>query len=156
MTIRGVEPKEFFVWVDPDDSMVQHNIGLVGGIGQGEPNPEDSAPEHLMFVHNPNHRQGFVSRFHTGVLRNYMVEYDLERFRYERYRSYPSRLHAMYLFENKVEASQYHLRHPVHVGRRVLKRGVTLGQYAYSIHDSAWIDFLRLGHMMDVDTLNFC
>ena len=109
-----------------------------------------------MFVHNPNHRQGFISRFHLGVMHNYSIEYDLERFRYERFRTFPSRLHAIFLFENKNEASRYHAKHPAHVGRRVLKRGVTEGQYIYSIHDSAWIDFLRAGHSIDEDTFNFC
>jgi hypothetical protein len=154
--IRGNDPKEFFVWIDPNDFLVQNNIGMVGGIAQPEPNPEDTAPEHLKFIHNPNHRQGFISRFHLNVMYNYGIEYDLERFRYENFKSFPSCLHAMYLFENKIEASRYYAKHPSHVGSRVLKRGVTAGPYLYSIHDSAWIDFLRLQHSMDADTFNFC
>ena len=37
-----------------------------------------------------------------------------------------------------------------------MKRGVTSGLYCYSLHDAAWIDFLRLDHSLDADTLNFC
>ena len=96
MIYSGDEPKEFFVWVDPNDRMVKNNIGMVGGLGHVPPPPEDAAPEHLLFVHNPSNRQGIVSRFHVGVIKAYAVEYDMERFRYERFREYPSRLHAMY------------------------------------------------------------
>jgi hypothetical protein len=69
-------PKEFFIWVDPQDWMVKHNIGLIGGIGQ-EP-PPDIAPADLAFVYNPNHKLGFVSRFHIGIIHDYSIEYDLE------------------------------------------------------------------------------
>src|SRR3954447_22150170 len=64
MIYQGTEPKEFFVWVDPSDWMVKNNIGMVGGLSSEPPAPDAAAPEHLMFVHNPNHKQGFVSRFH--------------------------------------------------------------------------------------------
>jgi hypothetical protein len=36
------------------------------------------------------------------------------------------------------------------------KRGLTGGPYVYSLHDLCWIDFLRIDHSMDVDTLNYC
>ena len=154
--VRSTELKEFFVWVDPNDWQIRHNVGIVGGIAQPEPSAEEAAPDHLMFVYNPSHKQGFVSRFHLSVMYNYGIEYDLERYRYERFRPFPSRLHAIFLFENRKDASRYHAKHPAHVGRRVLKRGVTASPYVYSTHDSAWIDFLRLGHSIDAETLNFC
>jgi hypothetical protein len=149
------EQREFFVWVNPDDFMAKHNIGVVGGIGQ-EPPPQDFSPKDLLFIHNPNHKVGFVAPFHRGVIQDYGIEYDLERFRYENHRELPSRLFALYLFENRAEASKYHAQHPAHVGRRVLKRGITEGPYIYTVHDSAWIDFLRLPHSIDADTFNFC
>ena len=149
------EPKEFFIWIDPQDWMVSHNIGLVGGIGQ-EPPPVGITPDDLTFVPNPNHKIGFISRFHRGITQDYGIEYDLERFRFERHASLPSRLFALFLFENRSEASRYHAIHPAHVGRRVLKRGITVGSHIYSVHDSAWIDFLRMGHSIDVDTFNYC
>jgi hypothetical protein len=154
MIYHGTEPKEFFVWVDPNDWMVRHNIGLIGGLAHSPPAPETAAPEHLIFVHNPNHRQGMVSRFHVGVVKSYAVDYDLERFRYERFRDYPSRFHAMYLFEDRQQAQRYRETHMDHVASRILKRGVTEGPYVYSLHDLNWIDFLRLSHMIDVDSLN--
>lgn len=155
MIYQRTELKEFFVWVDPNDWMVKNNIGLVGGLSHAPPSPENSAPEHLLFVHNPNHRQGFVSRFHVGVIKSYSVEYDLERFRYEHFRHYPSRLHAMYLFEDRQEAQRYRETHMSHVSNRILKRCVTEGPYLYSLHDLNWIDFLRIGHSIDADNLNF-
>ena len=151
----GTEPKEFFVWVNPNDWMVKNNIGMVGGLSSEPPPPDAAAPNHLMFVHNPNHKQGFVSRFHVGVIKSYAVEYDLERFRYERFRDYPSRLHAMYYFESRQVAEQYGETHKDHVAGRILKRGITVGGYMYSLHDANWIDFLRLGHSIDADTFNY-
>ncbi len=136
------------------NSMVQHSIGLVGGIGHTPPEHPD--PADLMFVFNPKHRQGFVSRFHVGVINSYAVEYDLERFRFVRFPALPSRLHAMYLFEDREASERYRITHEGHIAGRLLKRGVTSGPYFFSRHDLAWIDFLRLGHSMDADTLNFC
>ena len=150
------EQREFFVWVDPDDWMVRHNIGIVGGMAQPPPEPEVASPENLMFVFNPNHKQGDVSRFHLGVMRNYSIEYDLERFRHQVHPKLPSRLFAMYLFENREQASLYHNRNPVHVGRRVLKRGLTAGPYIYSVHDLTWITFLRAFHSIQPDTFHVC
>jgi hypothetical protein len=69
---------------------VKHNIGLIGGLGHAPPHLT-AAPEHLLFVHNPNHKQAMVSRFHVGVIKSYAVEYDLERFRYANFKDYPSR-----------------------------------------------------------------
>lgn len=154
--IRSTEQKEFFLWIDPEDWQIQNNIGMVGGIAQPEPDPQNAGPDNLMFIPNPNRKADFISRFHLGITYNYGIEYDLERFRYQNFREFPSRLHALYLFENRREASRYHAKHPAHVGRRVLKRGLTASPYVYSTHDSAWIDFLRLSHSIDVDTFNFC
>lgn len=36
---------------------------------------------------------------------------------------------------------------------RILKRGRTAGSYTYSIHDSSWVDFMRLGGSMDPSTI---
>ncbi len=156
MLVNDAEEREFFVWVDPDDWMVKHNIGLVGGMTHMPPPEEDAAPEHLLFVHNPNHRQGMVSRFHVGVVKSYAVEYDLERFRFSQFPTYPSRLHSMYLFQDRVSADKYRETHLSHVANRVLKRAITSGGYVFSTHDLGWIDFLRLGHTLDVATLNLC
>jgi hypothetical protein len=154
MTIM-TEQKEFFIWVDPDDFMVRNNIGRVGSIAQGPP-PQNLSPNDLMFVHNPDHKVQFIARFHRGVIHDYSIEYEMERYRYEHNRELPSRLFALFLFENRVEASRYHAQHPAHVGRRVLKRGVTVGPYIYSAHDSAWIDYLRLPHSIDAETFDHC
>lgn len=154
MPNKGADTREFFVWVNPTDPMVKHNIGVIGSLHQEIVTP--SSADELMFVFNPQHKQGFVSRFHSGVLRNYITEYDLERYRCERHREFPSRLHALYLFASRGDAQQYAEKHEQHIRGRVLKRGVTQGQYVYSLHDAAWIDFLRKDHVLDVDTLNVC
>lgn len=154
MLVLSSDVREFFVWVDPNDWMVKNNIGTVGGLGHTPPEHPD--PNDLMFVFNPNHKQGMVSRFHVGVIGSYAAEYDLERFRFQFHPGLPSRLHAMYLFENRRDANLYRKSHKNHVQGRILKRCVTAGPYVYSHHDLAWIDFLRAGHSMDAETLNFC
>ncbi len=44
-------PSEFYVWVDPTDTMVQNNIGVVGGI-VAMPPPTGFTPSDLMYVPN--------------------------------------------------------------------------------------------------------
>ena len=153
---RHFKRDKLAAWVDPDNWMVKNNVGIVGGIVQPPPPVANPAPEDLMFVFNRGNKQGDTSPFHLGVINQYRIEYDLERFRHERYPSTPSRLFAMFLFETRQEAETYRLDHANHVGNRTLKRGLTHGPYVYSTHDSAWIDFLRLMHMIDVDSLNVC
>jgi hypothetical protein len=51
---------------------------------------------------------------------------------------------------------KYKDAHPEHVRFRILKMGVTEGPCVCSSHDSAWIDFLRLGHSLDADTFSAC
>ena len=152
--ILGTEPKEFFVWLNPQDQSVQHNVGLIGWIGTAGIPSGDLQAEDLMFVHNPNHKQGFISRFHSGVLRNYAIEFDLERYRCAHFPDHPSRLHAVYFLPDRAEAEKYAASHEDHVRGRILKRGLTSGPYKYSTHDAAWIDFLRVGHSIDAETFS--
>jgi hypothetical protein len=65
-------------------------------------------------------------------------------------------LHSKYLFKSREEAQRYRETHVDHVSTRILKRGVTGGPYVYSLHDLGWVDFLRIGHSIDVDTLKYC
>ena len=109
--------KEFFLWVDPTDWMVQNNIGLAGGLGCAP--PENADPANLMFVFNPNHRQGFVSRFHVGVINSYRVEYYLDQ-PIRHFSTLPSRLHGMYPFEGLTEAERYRDTHASHISGRIL------------------------------------
>jgi hypothetical protein len=148
--------REFFVWVDPRDAIVRNNVGMVGALHQAAPKTEDLAPEHLMFVFNPGHKQGFISRFHLGVINHYRIEYDLERYRFAEFQHLPSRLHALFLFASAQDAIKYRETHPEHVRSRILKRGIAEGACICSSHDSAWIDFLRLGHSLDADTFSSC
>jgi hypothetical protein len=63
-------------------------------------------------------------------------------------------LHSIFLLESEDEANNYTIKHPKHVGDRILKRVKTVGPYTYSIHDSSWVNFLRLPHSVDVDSIN--
>lgn len=156
---NGTEPREFFVWVDPSNEGVLHNMGLVGtfvggpvtGLGGG-------SPEYLQFVHNPIAKPSVISPFHSNVIRNYTVEYNLELARHanSEFTNYPSRLWALYLLDSKDDAYAYQAAHPAHTRNRVLKRCTTVGPYTYSRHDAAWIDFLRLPHFIDSDTFSHC
>jgi len=154
MTVHsGKEPKEFFVWVDPNDWLVQWNMDVgsfFGGTQLG-----GGSPEYLQFIANPKARPSAITPFHNNVIHLYRVEYNLETQRFGRpeFKDYPSRLWALFLLASKENALAYKMAHPEHVKGRVLKRCVTVGGYTYSVHDAAWIDFLRLKHGLDDDTL---
>uniref|UniRef100_UPI00352AA522 hypothetical protein n=1 Tax=Salmonella sp. M198 TaxID=3240293 RepID=UPI00352AA522 len=91
-------------------------------LSQPPPSVEAALPENLMFVFNPDHKQGFVSRFHVGALKNYMIEYqlELERNRSPDFRHLPSRFHSLFLFESVDDAERYREGHGSHVGTRIL------------------------------------
>jgi hypothetical protein len=152
------QKREFFVWVSPALFLIQNNLGLVGSFTGGPIIPGIDGPEGLLFVPNPNPkaRQCSISPFHLGVIREYHVEYELEVVRYRDFRALPSRLHALYLLESREAAERYGDAHPDHVQGRILKRAETNGPYTYSIHDSAWIRFLRLPSSKDQETMESC
>lgn len=156
MLSEGSDEREFFLWVDPSNFLIQHNLGTIGSFFSGPLSPGDDTPDHLPFIRNENARPGIISPFHSGAIRHYAVEYNLERFRFQHFREHPSRLYAMYLLESRENAEQYREAHPEHVGGRVLKRGITKGGYKFSTHDAGWIDFMRLPHMMDTQTIDDC
>lgn len=106
-----------------------------------------------MFLPNPDFKT-FISPFQNNLLRNYIAEYDLELSRQRQFAAYPCRLQAIFLLDSAEEAERYAARHPSHVGTRLLKRCSTVGPYLYSVHDSAWVNFLRIGHSMDQQTLD--
>ncbi len=59
---------EFFVWVNPKEFLVQHNLGLVGSFSGGPLRAGEDTPAHLQFIRNEN-ASGTVTPFHSGVLR---------------------------------------------------------------------------------------
>lgn len=152
--ITEVAEREFFVWVEPNNFLVRHNMML--GFFGGPLRPGDDDPNFLMFVENPNKRGVGISPFHLGVTQNYRVEYNLDRFRFHAFRDLPSRLHALFLFESREEALRYREIHPEHVQVRVLKRAVSEGAYKFSVHDGAWVDFLRIPQGMDDAAIHEC
>jgi hypothetical protein len=143
--------KDFWVWVNPTNWLVRHQISLVGSftsagsVGRGESN--------LPFIPNPNFK-GDVSPFSIGVTHHYTAEYNFEINREHYFPEYPSRLNAIYFLQSEAEARMYQARHMAHVDGRVLKKVRTVGQYAYSTHDSSWVDFLRLNHSCDDQTIH--
>ena len=146
------DDREFFVWVDPGDWSIQHHIALVGSFYGGPAIPSAvDGPVGLPFVANPNPstQEQSLSPFHSNVVRNYRVEWNLELVRFQEFKELPCRLHALFLFDTKVDAERYKEIHSDHVKGRILKRGRPVGQYRFSIHDAAWIDFMRLPHSMD-------
>jgi hypothetical protein len=147
----GSDPIDFWVWVNPYNQHVRHQISLVGcfisagSIERGKSN--------LPFLPNPEFK-GDVSPFSIGVTHQYTAEYNFEINREIYFSQYPSRLNAIYLLRSEEEAEEYKQRHMAHVENRVLKRVHSVGQYVYSFHDSSWVDFLRLGHSCDQDTIH--
>lgn len=147
----GESSQDFWVWVNPFSWLVKHQISTVGcfisagTVGRGESN--------LPFTPNPKFK-GDVSPFSIGVTHQYAAEYNFEINREYYFREYPSRLNAIYLLRSEAEAMEYGKRHMGHVGGRVLKRVHSVGQYVYSTHDSSWVDFLRLSHSCDEQTIH--
>jgi len=156
--IKSSAHREFFVWVDPDSFWVQNNLGLVGSFIGGKILIPVDGPEGLLFVpnQNPQARERALTPFHLGITQNYRAEYNLEVIRFREFEELPSRFNAIFLLESREDAQRYRDAEPEHIGNRILKRGVTIGEYCYSIHDSAWIKFLRLPHSLDEATMNEC
>lgn len=149
--VESSEPADFYVFVDPTDWLVRHQVGLIGSFSSI---PPDETGETLMFLPNPKY-QGFIAPFQNNLVRNYRAEYNLELTRQRYYPEYPSRLNSIFLLWTKENADKYQVRHPEHVAHRVLKKVRSTGGYRYSLHDSAWVNFLRLNHSMDQDTVKF-
>jgi hypothetical protein len=149
----GIESREFFVWVPPDNFSVQNNLGVVGAFIGGPIQPGTDTPASLMFVPNPNPVPNFISAFHLGVINNYRIEYELERHRFNSFRGYPSRFFAMFVLNSIADAQRYRELHEDHVRGRVLKRGITVGPHVYSLHDATWIDFLRGPGYFEAETM---
>jgi len=151
---NSTEPKDFWVWVNPSNWLVRHQISIVGGFTSGGliPNGQKS---NLMFIPNPDFT-GDITPFQHGVMREYMAEYNLEMGReHYGFADYPSRLNAIYLFDEEQEALKYKERHMTHVGDRILKKVRSVTPCVYSKHDSSWVDFLRLPHSTDPATISF-
>lgn len=147
-------PRDFYVWVPTARFLVQHNLALVGSLTGGPLTAGNDTPASLMFQPNPTPVPDFVTPFHLGVVNNYRIEYILEVTRFNSFLAYPSRFFALFVLDNVADALKYRQLHPDHVRGRVLKRGVTVGDHRYSLHDATWIDFLRLPHSLDQGTFD--
>jgi hypothetical protein len=120
-----------------------------GGLVPGE------KKSNLMFMPNPDF-DGDITPFQHDVMREYMAEYNLEMGRgFYNFQNYPSRLNAIYLFDNEEEAHKYEARHMAHVDGRVLKKAKSVSPCIYSKYDSSWVDFLRLTHSVDPETISY-
>ena len=136
------EQRDFFVWVDPRTFLVQANVAATGRFSSAELiDPQETLP----FVRNGKFG-GFVTPFLQGVTHSYGVEFSLELTRRREFPRYSCRLMAVFLFDGEGDAQKYSDRHPEHVGNRVLQKVKTVGGYTYSLHDSSWIDYLRIPH----------
>lgn len=147
----GDVPQDFWVWVNPANCLVCHQISFVGcftsagNVGRGKSN--------LPFLPNPEF-SGDVSPFSIGITQHYTAEYNFEVNREYYFPDYPSRLNSIYLLRSEAEADDYGERHKEHVVNRLKKRVCSVGHYAYSSHDSSWVDFLRLNHYCDNETIH--
>jgi len=144
-------PRDFWVWVNPRNWLVRHQVSLIGSfvsagsLGRGDTN--------LPFIPNPNFK-GDISPFSIGLTHHYAADYNFEVNRAHYFPHYPSRLNAIFLLRSEAEAMDYKSRHMSHVGDRVLKQVRSIGMYTYSTHDSSWVDFLRLNHSCDDQTIH--
>lgn len=144
--------RHFWVWVDPEDMISHHNMNIVGSFCS---TPQSASSETMMFIPNPAFH-GFVSPFQNNLTRNYAADYNLELARRARFHRYPCRLQAVFLLESESDAVTYQEENPKHVEDRVLKRVTTAGDYCFSRHDSSWVNFLRLPHMMSQEDIDNC
>ena len=140
--VRGSDPRDFCLWVDPRAFLVQANVTATGQFSSAELIDEQ---ETLPFVRNPKYG-GLVTPFVQSVTQPYGAEYNLEIIRRQEYQDYPSRLCAVFLFADEPTANRYATRHSQHVGGRVLQSVKTVGPYSYSVHDSSWVDYMRIPH----------
>ena len=147
----GNEEKDFWVWINPNNWLVKHQITFTGQFSSGgliEPRKSN-----LMFIPNPDF-SGDITPFQMSMMNEYMADYNIEINREAFFQNYPSRLNSIFLLHSEEEANKYRERHMGHVGNRILKKVKTKGNYLYSLHDSSWVDFMRQGHSMDNDTIH--
>ena len=151
--VIGSAERDFYVWVNPKDFLTKYWITALGSFVSVSPELGiyESRAQTLMFIPNSEFK-GAISPFQNNLLRNYIVEYDLELARQTYFPKYPCRLQVIFLLETQEEAERYRQRHLTHVGDRILKRVQTDGDYCYSLHDSSWVDFLRLGGSKDPES----
>lgn len=147
--VADTRPRVFWVWVDPEDFLVRHNITFAGSFTS---TPIEPGAPAMMFLPNPAFKT-FLGPFQNNLLRAYVAEYNLESTRVASFPHYPCRLQAIFLLGSEAEALSYSASHPEHVRGRVLKRARSAGPYTYSTHDSSWVDFLRLHGSKDAATL---
>jgi hypothetical protein len=141
---------DFWVWVNPDNWLVHHQVTVTGGFSSGGFVTRKS---NLAFIPNPDFI-GDITPFQHGVMRNYLAEYNLELGRLTAFTNYPSRLNALYLFPSEDEALKYSQRHRWHVGDRILKKCKSVTPCTYSLHDCSWVDFMRLLHTLDPQSID--
>lgn len=108
-----------------------------------------------MFIPNEEFT-GAISPFQLNQVQGYCVEYNLEIQREHSFGKYPSRLNSVFLFSTKEEAEKYKSLHESHVKDRILKRALSNGKFLFSEHDAGWIDFLKLRHGMEDQTITDC
>ena len=128
--IKDAAPLELYAWRDPDAGQPGWDVLSAGPLGCAS--PED--------------------RFVT--VRNYFAEYHLEYCRQRFFRDFPSRLHAIVLFATRVDAENFRARHAARVHKKHLVAVRSIGAYTVSFHDGGWLDYLRLPHSLDLETLN--
>lgn len=148
---KGEELKDFYIWINPKNWLVRHQIETVGGFFSGRSLTERKT--NLMFIPNPEFK-GDITLFQLNLMQKYIVEYQFEICREAFFKEYPSRLNAIFLFHSEEEAQKYKERNINHVQGRILKKVKSIGSYIYSKHDSSWVDFMRLAITMDKQSIN--
>lgn len=144
------EERSFYVWLDFENFLVEHNVEVTGRLFSTESEPNQDL---LQFIPNPQ-RNEFISPFQFNVINDYRTEYDLEVARCKFFLEYPSRLGALFLFENQEDAIRYSRTHFWHVADRELKHVKTIGKYRFSKHDIGWVDVLHNPAWRDYDFTN--
>ncbi len=128
--IKDSTPLELYAWLEPDAEIPGWDILSANPFGVAL--PED----------------------HFTTVQNYFAEYHLEYYRQRLFQDFPSRLHALLLFATRVDAENFRVKHPARVHGKHLVTARSKGAYVVSFHDSAWLDYLRLPHSLNLATLD--
>lgn len=128
--IKDTATLELYAWLDPEANLPGWDV--LTGNPFGSSLPEDQ----------------FTS------VQNYFAEYHLEYYRQRLYNDFPSRLHALLLFATRTDAENFRAKHPGRVFGKYLFCAHSMGSYVVSFHDSSWLDYLRLPHSLNLETLD--
>ncbi|EGK4252115.1 hypothetical protein IO785_002248 [Escherichia coli] len=114
-------PSEFYIFVNDMNPITHNNVNIVGSISSAAisalamngNNPQkyiDGDLDYLPFLPNENMFPA-LSMYHVSAINDYRIEYNAEINRKAYFKTYPSRLSAVYAFGDYDTCVEVHQRH---------------------------------------------